>query len=173
MFIDISEIRKSPGYSMHFDLTMKTEPIEIGSDEVVFEQLLIISLDVKNSGRTLIVNGKIDGDAILICSRCLEKFSYHLNATFEEQFCQASNLAKAAEEGISSDELHVFEGSRILIDDIIQESVVLGIPMKMTCKDNCKGLCAVCGSNKNRHNCGCEIESVDLRLEVLKKYFER
>ena len=173
MLIDIVEIRKSPGHSFHFDLTEKINSLEIGNDEICFKQPLTISLEVKNAGNTLNFSGRIQGDSELTCSRCLEKYPFHLDAVFEEQFCQASDVTEIAEDGMNTDEIHVFEGNKIDLNDIINENVVLGIPMKLVCDENCLGLCTVCGTNLNKSSCGCVTKEVDPRLEALKKYFER
>ncbi len=171
MFIDVSEIRKAPGQAFHFDLVDHIQSMAVGNDEIHFREPLKISLDVKNTGRILVFAGKITGDTELVCSRCLENYPFHLEAGFTEEFCHASDMAYVAEDGVETD-IHVFEGNRINIDALISESVLLEIPMKSLCSENCKGLCAICGSNLNKNRCECKDESIDPRLAGLKKFFD-
>lgn len=172
MFIDVTEIRKFPGGTWHFDLRETVAPIEISGDEVRLDNPLEISLDVKNTGKVLVFTGKVTGATELVCSRCLEKYRYHLDAVFEERFCHVSDVSEVRDEGQDTDDIHIFEGSRIQLDDILNESIVLNIPMKSVCSDKCQGLCAVCGGNLNKNNCGCEVDDIDPRLADLKKFFE-
>ncbi|HVE86132.1 MAG TPA: DUF177 domain-containing protein [Myxococcales bacterium] len=61
-----------------------------------------------------------------------------------------------------------FDGRTIDLDPIVQEQVLLALPVSVLCKDECKGLCPVCGQDLNEAECGCERKVVDPRLAVLK-----
>ncbi len=172
MFVDVSEIRNSPGHRFHYDLTEEIKPVVVGNDEIRFAKPLVVNLDILNTGKTLVFNGRIKGDTELVCSRCLETYPFHLDAGFTEEFCHASDLAELAESGQDTEEIHVYDGNRIKLEDIIIENIVLGIPMKSVCGENCRGLCAVCGANLNKEECDCKTEDIDPRLAVLQKYFE-
>ncbi|MCK4236882.1 MAG: DUF177 domain-containing protein, partial [Candidatus Krumholzibacteria bacterium] len=51
----------------------------------------------------------------------------------------------------------------------VREAVILELPMKFLCSENCKGLCSRCGANLNEGDCGCNLRSGDSRWDVLKK----
>ncbi len=172
MFIDVSDIRKSVGQAFHFDLTEDIWSLIMDNSEIRFLKPLHISLDVESNDKVLIFSGNIRGDLELVCNRCLEWYPYHLNTDFAEEFCHVSNVAEVIDENRNNDDIHIFEGNRIKLDDIILESVLLAIPMKSICHENCRGLCSICGTNLNKHNCACKPETLDPRLGVLKKYFE-
>ncbi len=172
MFIEVSEIRNCPGEKFHFNLTERVEPITLGTDQIRFDNPLEITLDVFNTGKSLVLNGRIRGDAELVCSRCLEEYPFHLDTSFEEQFCHVSDVRLLEDEGQKTEEMHIYDGNRIKLDDIITENIVLGIPMKLVCRENCRGLCAVCGANLNKDECGCKTDDIDPRLSALKRYFE-
>lgn len=172
MFIDVSDIRKSPGRAFHFDFSETVEPLSVGMDEVALAGPVVVSVDVKNTGRVLIFSGHIRSDTKLLCSRCLEYYPYHLDVDFEEKFCHASDVSDITEEGQDIREMHVFEGNRIDIDDMVTENILLSIPMKSICGENCRGLCAICGKNLNVEQCGCKVDDIDPRLSALKKFFE-
>lgn len=61
-----------------------------------------------------------------------------------------------------------FDGRTIDLDPIVREQVLLALPVAVVCKDECKGLCPVCGQDLNEAECGCERKVVDPRLAVLK-----
>lgn len=172
MFIDVSEVRKSFGQTFHFDQTEGIKPLLLDGSEIVFRGLLNIGLDIQNTGRVLVLRGTITGDTELTCNRCLETYPYHLETGFEEEYAHASDEAEMAGEGQKTEDIHVFAGNRLNLGDTIRESILLGLPMKSLCREDCRGLCAVCGTNLNDQNCGCEAEKTDPRLEILKKYFK-
>ena len=55
------------------------------------------------------------------------------------------------------------DADKIILDDDVRDYVLLGIPMKKLCKDDCKGLCIKCGKNLNEGDCGCNDEEIDAR----------
>lgn len=173
MFIDVGEIRKSSERSFHFDLSEVVQPISIASEDISFAGPVRMSLDVKNSGRVLVFNGHITGDADLTCSRCLEKYKFHLDTYFEEKFCHANDVSDVSGDGENAGDLHAFENNRIELDDILLENIVLAVPMKTVCSESCRGLCGVCGANLNKNECGCQTNDIDPRLSALKKFFEQ
>jgi uncharacterized protein len=61
-----------------------------------------------------------------------------------------------------------FDGHTIDLDPIVREQVLLALPVSVVCRDDCKGLCSVCGQDLNEAECGCERKVVDPRLAVLK-----
>lgn len=169
MHIDIGEIRKSPGFKGHYDMEWSVESIEISGDKAVFEKPLQVSLDIRNNNGIIELSGSITGGTKLICVRCLEQYSFQLDANIEERYCHSSEVARLQDDGINTEEINVFEGNRIELDEIFQESLVLAFPMKNLCKEDCAGLCSNCGTNLNTDQCSCETVTIDPRLEVLKK----
>lgn len=173
MFIDIGEIRKSPGHNFHFDLKEDIQTITVDREEVGFQKPVEIFLDIKNTSKVLVFTGRITADTKLVCNRCLESYHYRLNTSFIEKFYHTSDVAEISDEGMDIGDMRVFEGNRINVLDIIVENIILAIPMKLICQEECKGLCNVCGTNLNNTKCVCESENIDPRLGILKKYFEQ
>ena len=62
-----------------------------------------------------------------------------------------------------------YEGETVDCDPLIYEQIVLQIPMKALCREDCRGLCPRCGANLNLSSCSCPDRDVDERLAVLKK----
>ena len=55
------------------------------------------------------------------------------------------------------------------LDEVVISDIILHYPQKFLCSEDCKGLCPVCGKNRNEGDCGCEKQTVDPRLEILKQ----
>ena len=61
----------------------------------------------------------------------------------------------------------MFQGDDIDFTDAVQEQVMLALPMAPVCRENCRGLCTLCGSNLNKGDCGCNRTPSDSRFDVL------
>jgi uncharacterized protein len=78
----------------------------------------------------------------------------------------------AREEEIEIDagdaEIGFYEGGGIELEDILREQVLLALPMQRVCSESCKGICPVCGKNRNETDCGCHVEGTDDRWGALR-----
>ena len=70
-----------------------------------------------------------------------------------------------------NDELILVESLRFNLDELITEDILLGLPTRHLCKEDCKGLCPHCGADRNQTECGCETDAVDPRFDVLNDLF--
>lgn len=104
--------------------------------------------------------GKLYANIKVQCSRCLEEFKLPLEITFDEQFSKYEE-----EMGYKISE------NFIDISKLIEDNILLNIPLKPLCSESCKGLCQICGTNLNKSNCTCDTQIVDPRLEKLKNFF--
>jgi uncharacterized protein len=62
----------------------------------------------------------------------------------------------------------LYSGKVIDLDPILREQILLALPGYPVCKDDCKGLCHVCGANLNDRECGCDRHVPDPRWAGLK-----
>jgi uncharacterized protein len=116
-----------------------------------------------------LVRGRIAGVFVLTCSRCAEDAT----VPFEERFEHFVALPSAEEGG--TEELEEEAHLRILaggapelnLAGLCGEEFMLALPVKVVCSPDCKGLCPVCGINRNEAVCGCATEA-DPRLAVLQ-----
>jgi uncharacterized protein len=59
------------------------------------------------------------------------------------------------------------------IDDLVREAIILSLPLKPLCSEDCKGLCPICGTDLNRSQCSCVKERTDPRWDQLKGLLKR
>ncbi|WNR46606.1 YceD family protein [Paenibacillus roseipurpureus] len=115
------------------------------------------------------VNGTITLDLELSCSRCLTHTNQTIKLPFQEVFMQ-----KPEEEDPELDEdIHLVVGDKVDLEPYVVENVVVGLPYIPLCDEACKGLCPVCGGNRNEHDCGCKTEKIDPRLAGLADFFNK
>jgi uncharacterized protein len=65
-------------------------------------------------------------------------------------------------------EMGFFEGGGVELNDVLREYVLLSLPMQRLCRPECKGMCPVCGKNRNLSECQCPREAADDRWSALK-----
>ncbi|WP_124727639.1 YceD family protein [Staphylospora marina] len=110
-----------------------------------------------------------DTRAVLTCSRCLQEFRVDLSGSWTEHFTDDPEMAGETEDG----EIHPVEGETLNLDPFVREAVLLQLPYVPVCREDCKGLCPVCGADRNRNSCECRVERIDPRLAVLQDLFKQ
>jgi uncharacterized protein len=104
-----------------------------------------------------------------LCARCLEPVEQALEGDFDLIFRPEGVDAEAGERAITEDETEIgyYEQSGLLLEDAVREQVLLTLPSRTLCREDCKGLCPHCGANRNLTQCECVEKPVDPRLAVL------
>jgi len=120
---------------------------------------------VTRNGSRYLVRGNLTSIAKLICDRCTKEFEYPIEAELYKEFSSDFNEANEDEDIIQITQ------SSIDLSDVIVEALSISIPMKCLCKDDCKGMCTICGGSLNEHTCNCQHSDIDPRLEKLKEIF--
>ncbi|WP_139492874.1 YceD family protein [Brevibacillus dissolubilis] len=113
-------------------------------------------------GGLIYMKGEMNADAKFVCARCLKPFEAHLHVPFSETFAPAT--ADLPEE---DEEIHVFQGEEIKLDEVLEEDFLLSVSPFPLCEEDCKGLCPTCGVNRNDDPCSCTNVRIDPRLEGL------
>jgi len=130
-----------------------------------------VSLTVRKVGRGVVIEGVLEGKVRLQCGSCLEYFQAPVRSEFTADFRPVPKQEAESEAELLEADLDVsyFSGDEIDLRDVLREQVFLGIPMSPLCREDCKGLCPVCGVNRNRVTCECVPGAVDPRFRALLK----
>jgi uncharacterized protein len=176
------------------------EPAAFGKESEDFRITSPVHLtaEITKNGAKFLLHGRLTATLELACSRCLEPFEVPVDAVLDLTFVPAAEPAKPAPEApvdlaaarkkraprhghedveldgteVAEDELGLSEysGDAIDLGQMMREQFYLALPMKPLCQPDCKGLCPVCGKNRNRETCSCESTWVDPRFEVLRNF---
>ncbi len=168
MKINIIEIEEE-GIDIDFSETLQ-EPGVIDSVGDV-----VAHLHLDRQLNEVLVSGDIKGEIRLQCSRCLTPFQRYIELDINLTYLPIEEINKMETYEIKDDESNIsyYRGEQLDITEIVQEQLILSIPMKPLCDEECKGLCPVCGANLNIQECTCKKEEVDPRLSILKRLLER
>jgi uncharacterized protein len=94
-----------------------------------------------------------------------------IDSTFKLEYVTAEDYQAQQVIELTEDDLDLslFDGEAIDIDELVTEELMLAIPDHVLCNENCKGMCPVCGVDRNSIRCECETHEVDPRWAGLKK----
>ncbi|MDP4087947.1 MAG: DUF177 domain-containing protein [Bacillota bacterium] len=163
MYIDVNDISKRKDVCKAINISIKPDDIlkedsEIKVlDNIDFEGKIYMDEDI------FYLDGKISGLLALTCSRCLEGFDFPLNIEMHEKLSLVPND--------EDDSIIFVDSDKINLNELIENNILMSLPFKKLCSEDCKGLCQSCGSNLNREKCDCENGNVDPRLAKLKDLF--
>jgi uncharacterized protein len=159
--------RTSEDFSEKLALEDNPEALELEAEGVAFENPIRVELLVSKNQDQLICQGQVTASAKLECSRCLAGYGYTI--TSELNF--VVDLAGGSEEARSEEEGYFVvdpSSASFEIDHLVREVIILSLPLKPLCSEDCKGLCPVCGIGLNSSQCKCVREESDPRWDQLK-----
>lgn len=116
------------------------------------------------------LRGTIQGRAEVDCDRCLKRIETPIEATFDVKYVPAGDYETLETAELQEDDLSVsvFEDASIDVDELVREQLLLALPSRALCSAECKGLCPVCGADRNTQHCTCEAAQTDPRWDALK-----
>jgi uncharacterized protein len=97
-----------------------------------------------------------------VCARCIEPVSNVLEISFEK------DIASSGEVSSENDDYIIIEDKKLDLLPCVEEEIMLEMPSRTLCKEDCRGLCQKCGKNLNEGDCDCDKKEVDPRLAILK-----
>lgn len=164
------ELEKLDAKGSTFAHAYEPEELVLDEDGVRLTESPEVNGRAYMNGREVHVRGRIRARAEVECSRCLSSVEIPVETAFDVTYVPATDYeAKDAAELLEEDlNLSVFEGEAIDIDDLVREQLLLALPARALCQEECKGLCPVCGGNKNMQACECEPLEIDPRWAALK-----
>lgn len=147
-------------YEYHFS----AEPSEIGLNGN-FHTPVAVDVELDKTTRQILLRAKVSTTGEFECDRCLDPFQQELRAGYMIVYLyDESDAAKYNEE-----EIQILTPDTVSIDpsEDVRQMVMLSVPLKLLCREVCKGLCPVCGVNRNRESCDCEQDERDPRWDAL------
>ncbi len=155
-----SEVRK---INFSYDI-----PISHSEGGYKFSDKIFVKGEVKDMGGYMVLEAKAKVDYETECARCLKPITGQCEIDFVREV--ALKLESKDEEG---EYILVNENSCLSIDEAIKEEIILSLPLRSLCKEDCKGLCPKCGCNKNETECSCVLKEPDPRWNILKTFSEK
>ncbi len=134
-----------------------------------------VSSEIRQAEGKVNVNGRVESRVQVECDRCLKPVEVPVDSRFKLEYVTAEEYKSQQDAELSVEDLDltIFDGEVIDIDALVGEELLLAVPDHLLCKENCKGICPVCGSDRNAANCGCDTSEIDPRWAGLKELVNR
>jgi len=133
-----------------------------------------VRVNLSRSGRVILVKSRVEARVKCICARCLDPFALTLSSEIQVSLNPKPDprLATPEEIELSREDLETdfYEGEEVDLSPLVQDQVLLTLPPKIICREDCRGLCQRCGKNLNRETCQCSGAEVDPRLASLRNF---
>lgn len=156
------------------DLADEVQPDEIGllPEEAQVSGPLSLSAHLTNAGDHVYVEGVIDGSFIRECVRCLKRYETYAEVPFTAAYRlsdptartrgratkdhrRESDEERGSEASDQEDDVYTCTADQIDLAEMLREHIILSTPMQPLCQEECRGLCPVCGQDRNEHTCRC------------------
>ena len=175
MFLDIRELELHP---LDFEEEFPPDVIDLGSEvrqRTPLKTAGHAEVVEEHHGKHKIIKdirlrARLSTELELQCARCLEPVPQQVAREFELLYRPLGADAGRDELSVTDAEAEIgyYQGDGILLEDVLREQVLLGLPLKITCREDCKGLCPHCGKNLNQEQCSCVVPAEDPRWAALK-----
>lgn len=125
--------------------------------------------------QTIRVRGRIEGSVESVCARCLEPFTTQLDGLLDLFYYPMRVIAKKEDVPIDKKDTDIgfYEDPGVELADVLREQILLWLPMRGLCRENCKGICPHCGTNLNTETCSCAESFTDPRWDALRNLHYR
>ena len=164
MTLDLKRIFANEGSSLEIDYEIDMSYLDVSGDSPLKKPVKIKG-SVFNRADVVTLQLSISYEFAAPCYRC-GTFAENEHAVFIDKM-----LANSLERQ-ESDTIIKIDGMKLDVDELVYSEVVLDLPTKHLCKEDCKGLCCNCGKNLNEGECGCDTDYIDPRLAKLKELLE-
>jgi uncharacterized protein len=160
--LHVAEIKKSLVGEKRFAYEVTPEELNLKSEDLPVTGKIKLEGKISNAGDVLLLQGTVSARVKRVCRRCLKEFEAFSMAEVLEKFypSDADNIESDA---------YVYENDLVDVTEPVRESLILAEPLSVLCKEDCQGLCPVCGVDRNVTQCGCETRPIDPRLSALKQ----
>lgn len=164
--INIAQIKNYEGKQIVIDCEVSPKLSEL--DDFTLLAPVKVNGIVKNFGGTIELDAKAHASLEMTCDRCAESFKTDLDFDILESFKEIEHISQnKSDENNQNPDITYFSGDTINLEEWVYSSLVLSLPGKHLCKDDCKGLCPNCGADLNKTECKCDTRPVDPRFAAL------
>ncbi len=169
MLIDLAKIMSVKGKVEQIEAPLELEAFVLDGVSYPFKEENPVRLTITHQGeRKVMVEGETTVSLNIPCNRCLDDvetfFDIHVSKNLDFNDTDEDRIREL-------DEANYISGYSLDVDLLIYDELVIDFPLHVLCKEECKGLCKVCGTNLNHETCGCDDTVLDPRMSVIRDIF--
>ena len=169
MLVNLTDMFSSEHKVEQKELVLDMDAVTIGgvSYDILTKEPVVLNLKNISKGKAL-VQATTSFTMELACDRCLKPVKYSMKIVAEEEVISPDYVEETSED---SEQDIFMDGYQLKVDDLIYRDIVLNWPMKILCREDCKGICRICGKDLNTGECGCDTFVPSPGLAGIKEIF--
>lgn len=170
MLIDLSKILTHEGIQQNVEMIPEGDKFSCKLGEFSYAEKFPVMLSiVHTSDQVLKITGEGRVSIWIPCSRCLEPVLH----TFSIQIEEEADMKLTDQERIEAlDESSFIQDKVLDTEKLLHNEILIRWPMRVLCKEDCKGICSRCGANLNQGSCDCDTADLDPRMAVISDIFK-
>lgn len=176
MILSLSEIMTVPDGVREMDIPLDAPDIRYQDMRYEFREKPPVHVRITNQNKKkVLVEGEADYTLSIPCSRCLEL----VDTVIPVRVHEAVDFGRGAEDATGADSgeedgqgFSWLDGYELDVDQMVMEELYLQFPAQVLCREDCSGLCPVCGKNLNLGDCGCSRTTLDPRMAAIQDIFQ-
>ena len=170
MIIDISKVVKSINKEVSEEVSIELDFFEsrLGKFPILQKSPVVLTI-TNQENKTLFIRGSVDVTLSIPCGRCLEEVPTQICFDIDKKL-DINESSLVDDEMEENDYLIGFE---LDVDKLVYAEILVNWPMKVLCKEDCEGICKVCGANLNKGDCGCQRTELDPRMAAIQDIFSK
>lgn len=156
--VDLTEVLLTDGkvIKREADITLRKLSYRFGDFKI--RSASPLSLTIENKGeKKLMISGQASLEVLIPCARCLEPVASRIDIQFENE--------------LDAEDKDYIDGYSLNTDQLVHDEALLVWPERVLCKEDCEGLCPVCGKNRNLGSCDCDTTVRDPRMAKILDIF--
>lgn len=167
MGTDLTNLAGSDG---SFDKELEPETLELAGENIEISGPVHVKGNIRREAVGTSVSGTIDADASIGCTRCAAAVEHKLSIPFDVRYTTdaAEEQAESFEVDPAELDAAVIPETGLTLEELVREQILLSLPMQFFCRPDCKGVCTICGGNRNLIDCKCIDNEIDPRWAALK-----
>ena len=171
MLINLTELFSVDGKEKDYTCDIDINQLCTSKDAYDIVSRSPVKLHVRNLGdKKLLLTGNAEVTLQMPCDRCLEPVDIPFKLEFDEELDMSKTESERTED---LDEQPYVSGYNLDVDRLLSNELLLNLPMKVLCREDCKGICNRCGANLNHTECSCDRSSPDTRMSVIQDLFQK
>jgi len=161
----IDDIKASPKRRSYDEAADEVNARLAGGGDYRVPAPIHVDVEYYRAGLDLFFQGAVRGEVVGRCGRCLEEYRFPAGAPL--RVVMTPRAAAGAEPDVDDATVATYDGEEVDLAPFVGEEILLALPTRPLCRDDCLGLCPRCGTNRNVTRCDCPTTTPDPRLAVL------
>lgn len=175
MIYNVAQLLKSPvGTTMDVELD-NADQLVLNDQEAELAGPVRGSVRLHRTNQGIFASGTVTVPVHLACTRCLTEFDTEVTFPLQEEYYPVIDVNTGLPVSTTEDTELAFPINRhheLDLREAIRQNLVLALPVRALCRDECAGLCPQCGKNLNEGPCDCQLEAVDERFSALRELLD-